>query len=67
METWDEPRAAAEQILKETMRRRVLASRNVEVSWNEDGVSGGIFAGFRRVGSWRKIVTSDLDPDRDKE
>ncbi len=55
MEVWDEPRAAAEQILREVRKRRALMSREVDVSWNEAGDAGCIEAGFRAVGTWRKV------------
>jgi len=57
MVVWDEPRAAAEQILKEVRKRRALMSSDVDVTWNEAGDAGHVeVGGFRVVGTWRKVA-----------
>ncbi len=53
IETWGEPNIAADAVYKSVIAKKVLMSRDVDVSLQEDGKGGGIFAGMRQVGSWR--------------
>lgn len=56
IETWGEPRVAAEAILKAVKAKRVLASQDIDVTWHEGGESGEILVGgWRPVGTWRAV------------